>query len=91
MEPLCCLCGLCLLFPERDECSDLGLLVGHRFGKELESRVLTVWVDKAIVEEVLSHWSSCGHLVTWCPRLPGMYLRKRFMVASGEMLTTSVS
>lgn len=88
MEPLCCLCGL---FPERDGCSDLGPLVGHWLGKELESRVLAIWVDKAIVEEVLSRWSSCRHLVTWCPGLPSRYLRKRFMVASGEMLTTSVS
>lgn len=55
MEPLRCLCGLCLLFPERDGCSDLGPLVGHRLRKELESRVLAVWVDEAIVEEVLSH------------------------------------
>lgn len=86
MEPLRCLCGLCLLFLERDGCSDLGPLVGHRLGKELESRVVAVWVDKAIVEEVLSRWSSGRHLVTWCPRLPSMCLRKRFMVASGKCL-----
>lgn len=82
MEPLRCLCGLCLLFPE----TDLGPLVGHRLGKELESRVVAVWVDKAIVEEVPSHWSSDRHLVTWCPRLPNMSLKKRFMLASGKCL-----
>ena len=53
----------------------MGPLVGHRLGKELESRVVAVWVDKAIVEEVLSHWFSGRHLVTWCPRLPNMSLK----------------
>lgn len=50
----------------------MGPLVEHRLGKELESRVVAVWVDKAIVEEVLSHWFSGRRLVTWCPRLPNM-------------------